>query len=119
MSMMSLFFNSFKPSPGYEFMWIILVFFILMIAIVIERAIYVYARSNINADRFMAKIRELVMKENYDKAIELNKNYADAYYSRGLSKISLFRYDDGCTDLKKAISLGNKPSVDLAAQFCK
>lgn len=71
MSMLSLFFASFKPSPGYEFMWIILFFFILMIAIVIERAIYVYARSNINADRFMTKIRELVMKENYDKAIDL------------------------------------------------
>ncbi len=72
MSMLSKFFHSFGTStPGYLFMWIILIFFGLMVAITIERAIYIYIRSNISAGRFMAKIRELVMKENFDKAIEL------------------------------------------------
>ncbi len=74
MQMLSNFFHQFSlstPGGGAVFMWVILLFFIVMVAIVVERAIYIYARSNINANRFMAKIRELVMKENFDKAIEL------------------------------------------------
>ncbi len=74
MGVFSKFFNAFGfDQPGWQFMWIILIFFGIMLAIAIERAIYIYIRSNINAPRFMARIRELVKKENFDKAIELCK----------------------------------------------
>lgn len=74
MSVFDKFFHAFNTSqPGWQFMWIILIFFGIMVAISIERAIYIYVRSNINASRFMAKIAELVKKENYDRAIELCK----------------------------------------------
>jgi len=74
MGVLEQFFNGFDTAqPGWQFMWIILIFFGLMIAITIERAIYIYVKSNINANRFMAKIRDLVKKENYDKAIEICK----------------------------------------------
>ena len=56
---------------------------------------------------------------DYDKAIELNKNNGDAYYSRGVSKINLHNYQDACTDLKTAIELGNKPAIELAKSYCR
>lgn len=74
MGVFSKFFHSFGfDQPGWQFMWVILIFFAIMLAITIERAIFVYARSNINAGRFMDRIRDLVKKENYDKAIEICK----------------------------------------------
>ena len=72
MSVFSKFFHAFNTAqPGWQFMWIILIFGAVMLAITLERAIFIYVRSNVSASRFMAKIRELVLKDNYDKAIEL------------------------------------------------
>lgn len=74
MSMLSNFFNAFKTTqPGWQFMWIILFFGVIVVAITIERGIYIYIRSNIHANRFMEKVRELVSKDNYDRTIELCK----------------------------------------------
>ena len=43
---------------------------------------------------------------DYSKAIEINPNYADAYYNRGLAKYRL-RYKNGsCQDARKAQQLG-------------
>ncbi|MDA9030143.1 tetratricopeptide repeat protein, partial [Flavobacteriaceae bacterium] len=39
------------------------------------------------------------------KAIELNPNYADAYYNRGESKISLKDYKEAINDFNKVIEL--------------
>lgn len=72
MSVFSKFFHAFNTAqPGWQFMWIILIFGAIMLSIVIERSIFIYVRSNVSTSRFMAKIRELVSKDNYDKAIEL------------------------------------------------
>jgi len=72
MIVFSKFFHAFNMTQdGWQFFWLILVYCGLMVAITTERSIYIYIRSNINADRFMVKIRELVKKENYDRAIEL------------------------------------------------
>jgi len=72
MTMTSKFLNSFAlTSPGYQFMYVILFFGIVGMAITIERGIFIYVSSNINANRFMAKIKELINKDNYDRAIEL------------------------------------------------
>ena len=72
MSVFSKFFHAFNTAqPGWQFMWIILIFGAVMLAIALERAIFIYVRSNVSASRFMEKIRELVLKDNYDKAIEL------------------------------------------------
>lgn len=74
MSVFSKFFHAFNMSqPGWQFMWVILIFFGMMVAITVERSVFIYIRSNISASRFMAKISELVKKENYDRAIELCK----------------------------------------------
>lgn len=69
------FFASFSPTQdAFQFMWIILFFFIAMVAITIERWIYVYFRSNINAPLFMGKIRKLVSAGDLKKAISLCKS---------------------------------------------
>ena len=43
--------------------------------------------------------------ECFDKAIELNPNYADAYYDRGLTYYQLKRYEKAIEDYNKAIEL--------------
>lgn len=71
---MQEFFHSFNPEvSGYLFMWIILVMFVVMVAIAIERIYYIMVRSNINATRFMAEIRKLVINGDFKKAMNLCK----------------------------------------------
>lgn len=66
------FFENFSThSAGYLFMWLILIFFIIALAIAIERIYYVMVRSNVNADKFMMEIRKLVTSGNIKRAIEL------------------------------------------------
>ena len=42
---------------------------------------------------------------NYTKAIELNSNFAEAHYSRGLANLWLLRHDDAIADCDKAIKI--------------
>lgn len=70
------FFSSFVPeyTGGFLIMWVILLFFICMIAIVVERYIFIYRRANIKADLFMAEIRRTVTAGDFKKAIALCKS---------------------------------------------
>jgi tetratricopeptide (TPR) repeat protein len=43
---------------------------------------------------------------DYNKAIEIDPGYADAYYSRALAKIKFRMHDSACLDFKKAGELG-------------
>ncbi len=68
-------YQSFNPnSPGYEFMWILLFFFVWMATLVIERVIAIYIRANVNAEKFMAEIKKLVQAGDFKKAINLCKS---------------------------------------------
>ena len=49
---------------------------------------------------------------DFDKAIDLNKDYAEAYNNRGLVKYDLKHYDAAIEDYGKAIEL--KPDYALA-----
>lgn len=67
-----IFIGSFRTTQtGWQFMWIILLCAVFMIAIAIERVYFIMVRSNINAPKFMAEIRKLVAGGNYKKAIAL------------------------------------------------
>lgn len=69
------FFAQFNPgSPGWQFMWIIAIYFFAMIVITLDRMIYVYVRANTDAPRFMAEIRKLVAAGDFKKAIALCKS---------------------------------------------
>ena len=66
------FFSSFNPgSDGAAFMWLILLFLVIAIAIAAERIYYVMVRSNVNSDKFMMEIRKYVTSGNMKRAIEL------------------------------------------------
>ncbi len=68
-------FHSFNPEvSGFLFMWAILIMFVVMIAIAIERTYYIIVRSNVNAPRFMAEIRKLVINGDFKKAMNLCKS---------------------------------------------
>ncbi len=68
-------FHSFNPEvSGFLFMWAILIMFVVMIAIAIERTYYIIVRSNANAPRFMAEIRKLVINGDFKKAMNLCKS---------------------------------------------
>lgn len=69
------FFSQFNfTSPGWQYMWIILIFFAAMLAIAVERLIFIFVRANTNAPAFMAEIRKLVAAGDFKKAISLCKS---------------------------------------------
>ncbi|MBM3328530.1 MAG: MotA/TolQ/ExbB proton channel family protein [Calditrichaeota bacterium] len=73
--MASQFFHTFSTSvPGWQMMWAILLFGIFTIAIIIERGLFIYVKSNVNANLFMAEIRKLVSAGDFKKAIALCKS---------------------------------------------
>ena len=49
--------------------------------------------------------------EDYDTAINLDPNYADAYYGRGLAYGQLGRVDEAIADLARASELGVDASL--------
>jgi len=72
--MLSKFFYTFSPAvSGYQMMWMILFFGIIGLAIMIERGMFIYVRSNVNASLFMAEIRKYVSAGDFKKAIALCK----------------------------------------------
>ncbi len=72
--MASQFFHTFNPGvSGWQMMWLILFFGLIALAIMIERGIFIYVKSNINANLFMAEIRKLVSAGDFKKAIALCK----------------------------------------------
>ncbi len=70
-----LFLNSFRwEQAGSAFMWLILLVGIIALAIAIERFFYIFVKSNVNADRFMDRIRQLVLSNNLKEAIALSES---------------------------------------------
>lgn len=57
--------------------------------------------------------------EDYNKTIELNPDHREAYYNRGLCKISLGRQESGCLDLSKAGELGYEMAYKAIQDFCR
>ena len=55
--------------------------------------------------------------EDYNKAIELNKDFAEAYFNRGLTHIFLGNNKQGITDLSKAGELGIVSAYNIIKRF--
>ncbi|MFQ5500652.1 MAG: MotA/TolQ/ExbB proton channel family protein [Candidatus Zixiibacteriota bacterium] len=65
-------FEYFRPSAsGWIFMWALLGAAAFMVAIALERAYYIWVKSNINSTAFMAEIRSLVTAKKYKEAVAL------------------------------------------------
>jgi len=56
--------------------------------------------------------------QDFNKAIEINPNLAQAYLNRGLAKISLGQKKDGCLDLSKAGEMGLAVAYDSIKEHC-
>ncbi len=55
---------------------------------------------------------------DYNKAIELKPDFAEAYINRGRAKYELKDLDGACLDLSKAGELGHSGAYDLIKQYC-
>jgi len=95
------------------------------VALVEEKDIVITAEDKVLAEEYKnsgnAKRDLLDYKgaiEDYTKAIELNPNYADAYYTRGITKIAVGDKVGGCTDLSKAEELGHSRANGKVKQYC-
>ncbi|KAA3619752.1 MAG: MotA/TolQ/ExbB proton channel family protein [Calditrichaeota bacterium] len=58
-------------SSAFLYMWLLAAVAAIMVAIAIERSYYIIVRSNINAPKFMIKIRSLVKEGNFKEALNL------------------------------------------------
>lgn len=56
--------------------------------------------------------------DDYTKAIELNSNYAEAYYNRALAFFLIYDKVSGCADLDNSIDLGYERAVETKSYFC-
>ncbi len=64
--------RNFSPdTAGWLFMWILLATAMFMVAIAVERVLYIRKRGSLDAHRFAAEIRKLVGQGEYDKALRL------------------------------------------------
>jgi tetratricopeptide (TPR) repeat protein len=56
--------------------------------------------------------------EDYSKAIEIENDYAEAYYNRGLTRIFLDDLEGGAIDLSKAGELGIEEAYNVIKRYC-
>ncbi|NIR51374.1 MotA/TolQ/ExbB proton channel family protein [candidate division KSB1 bacterium] len=86
-------FEHFRPgASGWVFMWALLFTAAFMVAIAVERGYYIWVKSNINSNKFMAEIRKLVKAGKYNQALELCEAAKDKALPRvvsaGLRKVA-------------------------------
>ena len=55
---------------------------------------------------------------DYTKRIELNSDYAEAYFNRGITKLILGQKDSECLDFSKAGELGYSKAYNLIRKYC-
>lgn len=57
--------------------------------------------------------------DDYTRAIELDNNYAEAYYNRALAHFLLYDSISGCADLEKSADLGYEQASEASIHFCQ
>ena len=71
-------FQAFKVgTPGWFFMWLLLMTAVFMLAVAIERFYFIAIRSNINAGKFMGDIRALLTAGKFKDALGLAASAKD------------------------------------------
>lgn len=84
-----------------------------VISLVPDFAYAHYNKANIEASA--GNHREAV--RSYDRAIELDESFAEAYYNRGLTLILMERVEQGVADLSKAGELGIYSAYNVIKRF--
>ncbi|MEL6943178.1 MAG: tetratricopeptide repeat protein, partial [Bacteroidota bacterium] len=55
---------------------------------------------------------------DYNRAILLDNDFAEAYFNRGLARIMLYNRPDGCLDLERSVELGYQEGEERRYLFC-
>jgi tetratricopeptide (TPR) repeat protein len=55
---------------------------------------------------------------SYNNAISVNKNYADAYISRGSLRLVAKQPNKACNDFQTAAALGSEQATQLLSKYC-
>lgn len=55
----------------------------------------------------------------YENAIRIDKEFAQAYFNRGMLKIALEKNKQACDDFKLASALNYPGAQDMLAKYCK
>ncbi|MEM8527852.1 MAG: tetratricopeptide repeat protein [Bacteroidota bacterium] len=55
---------------------------------------------------------------DYNRAILLDNEFAEAYFNRGLARIMLYNRPDGCLDLERGVELGYEAGEERRQLFC-
>ncbi|MEM1319095.1 MAG: tetratricopeptide repeat protein [Bacteroidota bacterium] len=55
---------------------------------------------------------------DYSDAIQLNRDFAEAYFNRGLAHFLVYDKVSGCTDLGRSSDLGYEPAKEQLRYFC-
>jgi hypothetical protein len=58
-------------------------------------------------------------KKDFQKAVKINKSYADGYYYLGLTEISLGNIDEAIVDFELAADFGNEKAKGLLKKYFK
>lgn len=78
------------------------------------------AQSNFQVARAEQKLGKAGQAfQHYNTAININKNFGEAYLYRGALNIQLNRKSSGCADLKTALSLGVAEAEKALSNYCK
>ena len=56
---------------------------------------------------------------DYDRAIEINPTFAQAYYNRGILRLRMNDPLNACEDFKKVKSLGYDKADALIEKYCR
>jgi tetratricopeptide (TPR) repeat protein len=70
------------------------------------------------ADLYLLFGEQDLALQDYTLAIDLNDNYAEAYYNRGLALLLRFDRKAGCEDLTRAEQLGFETATEKKKYFC-
>ena len=73
-----------------------------------------YNRANI----YVKNERYFEALDEYNKAIKIDNEFAEAYYNRGLVKILLNDISSGAKDLSRAGELGISESYNVIKRYC-
>ena len=71
----------------------------------------------IQVDSLIKISRELTNKKDFQKAIKIEKSYADAYYYLGLTEIELGDIDEAKVDFEIAAELGHEKATQLMKKY--
>ena len=55
---------------------------------------------------------------DYTKAIELNNEFAEAYFNRGIANILAQNRTEACLDFERSLALGYEDGAEKLKYFC-